>query len=141
MTTLSATAELKVRFSEADMLKIVWHGHYVDYLEDGRQAFGEKYGLGYLQVYDQGFSMPIVKLNIDYKLPLKFSEKALVETTFVDTEAAKLIFHYTIRHKETGKIIATAETIQVFVDTDGMLSLTVPAFLADWKNKWLPSKN
>lgn len=136
MSNLTAEAEVKVRFSEADMLQIVWHGHYVDYLEDGRQAFGEKYGLGYLQVYEYGFSIPIVKLNIDYKQPLRFSDTAIVETRYVNTEAAKLIFHYTIKNKATGKVIATAETIQVFVDTGGLLSLTVPEFFTEWKKKW-----
>ena len=136
MSILTAEAEVKVRFSEADMLQIVWHGHYVDYLEDGRQAFGEKYGIGYLQVYEYGFSIPIVKLNIDYKQPLRFSDTAIVETRYVSTEAAKLIFHYTIKNKATGKVIATAETIQVFVDTGGLLSLTVPDFFVEWKRKW-----
>jgi acyl-CoA thioester hydrolase len=134
---LIAETEITVRFNEADMLQIVWHGHYVNYLEDGRQAFGEKYGLGYMQVYNQGFTIPIVKLNIDYKRPLRFGEKAIVETRFVNSEAAKLIFHYTVRNKETKETIATGETIQVFVADKGELSLTIPDFFADWKKKWL----
>lgn len=134
---LIAETEITVRFNEADMLQIVWHGHYVNYLEDGRQAFGEKYGLGYMQVYEQGFTIPIVKLTIDYKRPLRFGEKAIVETRFVNSEAAKLIFHYTVRNKETKETIATGETIQVFVADKGELSLTIPDFFAEWKKKWL----
>lgn len=134
---LSAETEVRVRFSEVDSLKIVWHGHYVQYLEEGRQAFGEKYGLGYMDVYRRGFSIPIVKLNIDYKNSLKFEDHATVETKFVNTEAAKIIFHYKIRDKSTGKLIATAETIQVFVDNDGQLSLINPDFFVEWKEKWL----
>ena len=137
---LIAEAEVIVRFNEADMLQIVWHGHYVNYLEDGRQAFGEKYGLGYMQVYNQGFTIPIVKLTIDYKRPLRFGEKAIVETRFVNSEAAKLIFHYTVRNRETKETIATGETIQVFVADKGELSLTIPYFFADWKKKWLSNK-
>jgi len=90
-----------------------------------------------MQVYDQGFSIPIVKLNIDYKFPLKFGEKAVIETTYVKSDAAKLIFRYTIKSKTTGKLIATGETVQVFVDTQGILSLTVPDFFLEWKKKWL----
>ncbi len=137
MSVLSAEAEVVVRFSEVDMLTIVWHGHYVTYFEEGRQAFGEKYGLGYMQVYEQGFSIPIVKLTLEYKQPLKFGEVAVIETTYVETEAAKLIFKYVVRNKETGKQIAIGETIQVFVDTQGSLSLTVPDFFTEWKKKWL----
>ena len=137
---LIAEAEVIVRFNEADMLQIVWHGHYVNYLEDGRQAFGEKYGLGYMQVYNRGFTIPIVKLTIDYKRPLRFGEKAIVETRFVNSEAAKLIFHYIVRNRETKETIATGETIQVFVADKGELSLTIPDFFAEWKKKWLSNK-
>ena len=48
------TTEFDVRFSEADPLGIVWHGHYVRYFEDGREAFGEAYNLRYLDFYRQG---------------------------------------------------------------------------------------
>ena len=34
--------DIKVRFSEIDSLGILWHGNYVQYFEDGREAFGEK---------------------------------------------------------------------------------------------------
>jgi acyl-CoA thioester hydrolase len=134
---LISETEITVRFNEADMLQIVWHGHYVNYLEDGRQSFGKKYDLGYMQVYNQGFTIPIVKLNIDFKRPLHFGEKAIVETRFVNSEAAKLIFHYTVRNLESKETIATGETIQVFVADKGELSLTIPDFFAEWKKKWL----
>ncbi|MCH5716298.1 acyl-CoA thioesterase [Niabella hibiscisoli] len=48
MRTLSHTIEVLIRFNEADPLGIVWHGHYVRYFEDGREAFGEQYGIGYM---------------------------------------------------------------------------------------------
>ena len=47
-TTLSYVAEIPVRFSEVDSLQIVWHGHYIEYMEEAREAFGKKYGLSYL---------------------------------------------------------------------------------------------
>ena len=33
---LVTTTQTKIRFSEIDPLGIVWHGHYVKYMEDGR---------------------------------------------------------------------------------------------------------
>ncbi len=134
---LKASKEISIRFNEADMLQIVWHGHYVNYFEEGRQAFGEKYGLGYLQVYDKGFSIPIVKLNIDYKRPLKFGDIAVVEAVYIPSDAAKLIFKYTIKRKGFDEIVATGETTQVFISRTGELSLIVPEFFNDWKTKYL----
>ena len=53
--------EIEVRFHEVDSLRIVWHGNFIKYFEIGREAFGKEFGLTYMQVYDHGFFMPIVK--------------------------------------------------------------------------------
>ena len=37
---ISFTSEVRVRFTETDPLGIVWHGNYIQYFEDGREAFG-----------------------------------------------------------------------------------------------------
>ncbi|MDJ1496974.1 thioesterase family protein [Cytophagaceae bacterium DM2B3-1] len=133
---LSFETEVEVKFSEVDSLHIVWHGHYVRYFEDAREGFGKKYGLHYLEVYQKGFVMPIVKLNCDYKRPLVYGDIALVKITYVETEAAKVIFQYEIKKKDTQELIATGETIQVFLDTNRNLCITVPDFLSDWKTHY-----
>ena len=34
---LTSVVEFPVRFSEVDSMQIVWHGHYVKYMEEGRE--------------------------------------------------------------------------------------------------------
>jgi acyl-CoA thioester hydrolase len=135
ITNLRNTTEIVVRFSEVDSLSIVWHGHYVKYLEDGREGFGAEYDLSYLGVYSKGYVIPIVKLDIDYKKPLKYGDKISIETSYWDCDAAKLIFSYTLKNA-SNEIIATARTIQVFVK-EGELCLNIPDFIIEWKNKHL----
>ncbi|MBI4648623.1 MAG: acyl-CoA thioesterase [Bacteroidia bacterium] len=128
--------EVKVRFSDVDPMGIVWHGNYIKYFEDAREAFGKKYGLGYMDVYRAGILAPIVKLKIDYKKPLRYDENAVIEIKYIDSEAAIMKFEYVI-FKQPGNIIAvTGETIQAFVDTKGELFLTIPPFFEQWKRKW-----
>ena len=56
---------VKVRFSEVDSMHIVWHGRYVSYFEDGRESFGLEFpGLGYMDIYENGFTAPIVELTL-----------------------------------------------------------------------------
>ncbi len=71
---LSDLTECTVRFSEVDAMGIVWHGNFVKYMEDGRESFGRKFGLAYYDLYEQGFTVPLVKMDIDYKLQLKYGE-------------------------------------------------------------------
>ena len=129
------TSEIRVRFVETDPLGIVWHGNYIQYFEDGREAFGRHHGISYLDQKDNGFASPIVKSGSEHKLPLRYGDIATVRTVYVDSPAAKMIFRYEIFNPE-GDLVCTGETIQVFVAlATGELSLTIPDFFREWKKK------
>lgn len=130
--TVSKTVE--VRFNEVDSLRIVWHGHYITYFEDGREAFGKQHGLDYLTVEASGYTTPIVKSVCEHKLPLRYGESFRIETTFVDTPTAKLIFRYKIFNSEE-RLVCTGETVQVFLGQDDQMILNTPDFVLDWKKK------
>ncbi len=132
---LKADVQINVRFSEVDALRVVWHGNYLKYLEDGREAFGKKHGLGYLDVFEQGFYTPIVEIKIKYKKVIRYNDTVFVETRFINTEAAKIVFHYTVFCEKTQDVIATAESVQVFTTLAGELLLTNPPFYTEWKEK------
>ena len=78
---LSAEVTVNIRFSDTDAMGVVWHGNYLRFLEDAREAFGNKYGLTYLDMYHNGYFTPIVKVDIDYKSPVYYGEKAKVVAT------------------------------------------------------------
>jgi acyl-CoA thioester hydrolase len=128
--------EIPVRFNEADPLGIVWHGHYIRYFEDGREAFGNVHGLSYLDFYNRGYIVPIVNVNCDYKRSLRYGEKMIVETKYLSCEAAKIVFHYTIYNAESGVLVAKGSSVQVFLDrAHSVLQLTNPLFFEEWKRK------
>ena len=69
----------------------MWHGEYVRYFEDGREAFGREFaGLGYMDIHASGYTAPIVELQLQYKKPLRVNDTAVVETRYIATEAAKM---------------------------------------------------
>lgn len=131
---ISFTSDVRVRFTECDPLGIVWHGNYIQYFEDGREAFGRHHGISYLDQKKHNFSTPIVKSSCEHKLPLRYGDVAKIQTTYVDSAAAKMVFKYEILNPE-GKVVCTGETVQVFVELFGELSLELPKFFKDWKIK------
>lgn len=128
--------EITVRFGEVDSMAIVWHGNYIKYFEDGRESFGTKYSLGYLDVYKYNIMIPIVKVSCDYKKPLVYGDTAIIETRFVNCEAAKIQFHYSVYRKSDLELMATGSTMQVFLTPEKELLLTAPEFFIGWKKKW-----
>ncbi len=134
--TLSGKIEITVRFNEADPLGIVWHGHYIRYFEDGREAFGKEHGIGYLDFYHQGYIIPIVSVQCDFKRSLKYGESVIVETIYVPCEAAKLKFEYRLFNAQTHQLVATGSSVQVFLDKEkSVLQLLNPPFFEAWRLK------
>lgn len=126
---------VRVRFSDVDSMGVVWHGHYIRYFEDGREDFGNRYNINYLDFHSRGYLIPIVKIECDYKRPLFYGDTAIVETRFVDNEAAKIRYEYTIFNERTNEIAATGFSIQVFLNLNHELLLAFPPFFLEWKKK------
>ncbi|WP_378187683.1 acyl-CoA thioesterase [Aquimarina sp. W85] len=134
VTNLKNIHQVRVRFNDCDPLNIVWHGIYVTYFEEGREAFGRSENISYLDVKSNNFVTPIVNFNCDHKLPLTYGDIATIETIFVDSPAAKMIFKYNV-YNQREELVCSGETTQVFLDMNGVMSLTIPDFFMDWKRK------
>lgn len=135
---LKNTTEIAIKFSEVDSLKVVWHGHYVRYFEDGREAFGKQYNLGYLDIFEHGqLAVPLIDLQVNFKRVLEYGDSVRIETTLIDTPAAKLIFEYKIISVKHGYVACTGRSIQVFMaPATKELYITIPPFMEAWKKKW-----
>ena len=127
--------ELEIRFSEVDMMGVVWHGNYPLYLEDAREAFGEEFGLSYALYIRENVFVPIVKMDVDYKRPVRFGMRPVIRIEYVPTDAAKVIFDYKLYDKESGDVFLTARTVQVFMDRDYKLMWFSPDFYTQWKRQ------
>ncbi len=127
--------ELEIRFSEVDMMGVVWHGNYPLYLEDAREAFGAEFGLSYALYIKENVFVPIVKMDMDYKRPVRFGMRPVIRIEYVPTDAAKVIFDYKLYDKESGDVFLTARTVQVFMDRDYKLMWFSPDFYTQWKQQ------
>jgi acyl-CoA thioester hydrolase len=132
---LKASKTIDIRFSEVDSMGVVWHGSYTLYFEDAREAFGEKYGLDYMTIYNNGFYAPLVELTFNYKRPLRYGSKARVDIVYRPTEAAKIVFDYEIYDEADGSLVAMGHSVQVFMDDKYQLVWDNPPFYQQWKEK------
>lgn len=135
MKKLTTTKEIEVRFSEVDSMGIVWHGAYSLYFEDAREEFGLKYDLGYKRIFAEGFYAPLVELDFSYKKPLVHGDKAIIEITYINTDAAKICFEYKVVLSKDKSLIATGNSVQVFLDDKYVLVWNNPEFYLNWKKK------
>jgi acyl-CoA thioester hydrolase len=133
MEPLRETIRVQVRFSEVDSLRIVWHGHYVQYMEDARETFGRKYHLEYMHIFNSGYLAPIVDMQLQYKQPATIDDVLSVEITYRPSPGGKLIFDYRICKESDHSLVLTATTIQLFMTREGVFEPSSPEFFNEWK--------
>jgi acyl-CoA thioester hydrolase len=116
--------QLKVRFCEVDPYQVVWHGHYISWFEVGRNELASRFGLDPVQLKAMGLMAPVVGLSCIFKLPARYGDEVMIQTTMQRSETAKLIFHYTVmRDKE---MLAEGSTTHVLTDLTGTMLYQVP---------------
>ena len=123
---LFADVDVDVRFHDVDMVGVVWHGHYLRYLENARWALMNELGYGLERMMASGVAWPIVELQTKYLSPARFGDRLRVRASLVEWEA-RLALNYLVTRPLDGVRIARARTVQVAVDArNGELQFATP---------------
>jgi acyl-CoA thioester hydrolase len=115
---------LKVRFYEVDSYQVAWHGHYIAWFEVARNELASRFGLDPMQLKEAGLMAPVVDLTCKFKLPARYNDEVIIQTSMERTETAKLIFHYTLM-RDT-EVLAEGGTTHVLTDLMGTMLYKVP---------------
>lgn len=112
---ISAEIALTIPFHDVDALEIVWHGHYVRYLELARCAALKLIDYDYQRMRESGYSWPVIDMKVRYPKPARFDQRVLVKAELVEWEN-RMLFRYEVLDAETRERLTVAETTQVAVD-------------------------
>lgn len=112
---LSYQYELEVPFFDVDSMDIVWHGHYVKYLEVARCAFLQALNYDYSVMRQQGYAWPVVQLKLKYVRPAVFGQKIVVDVFLKEYESC-LKIDYVIRDKQTQQKLTEGSTMQMVIE-------------------------
>ena len=112
---MSSYIDIKVPFYDVDSMRIVWHGHYVKYMEDARCQLLDKIGYNYQAMEDSGYLWPIVDMRLKYVASAKFASEIRVYAFLVEYET-RMKIAYEIYDILSGKVLNKSHTVQVAVD-------------------------
>jgi len=130
---------LQVRFNEVDSYNVAWHGHYVAWMEVGRNDLAGRFGLDAEQLSELGFLGPVVSLEVKYLSPARFKDEIVVRTSLRPSETATLVFLNEIVAVD-GRRLATGVTTHALTDLNGVMQFKLPAALSerlDTMKEWL----
>ena len=65
-----------------DHAGVMWHGSYLNFLEEGRIDALNKVGISYSELSQQGFEIPVISIKIKYKISFFHGEEILLMSQF-----------------------------------------------------------
>jgi len=126
----SIEIKMKAQFNDCDPMGIVWNGRYFDYFEAARSELLSKMGLSYMEIYEKGYMLPLVRNKIKYISPLKPGDEFVVKATVLEYDFF-LRLGYEIRRCSDGTVTTKGESQQMVTDRAGKPVLQMPEFIID----------
>lgn len=119
--------EIPVRFPEVDSYQIVWHGHYLQYLEVARDRLCQAGGLTPRRALEHGYTVPITRYELVLKRPARLDDVLEVTAILRPPHVARIVIDYEVRRLPERQLLASGLTEQVVLNPAGELLLGFPA--------------
>ncbi|MHA6198461.1 acyl-CoA thioesterase [Pseudomonas wadenswilerensis] len=135
---LHVDTEVLVPFFDVDSMLVVWHGHYVKYLEVARCALLDRLGHNYVQMQESGYAWPVIDLQLRYVRGATFGQRLTVRASLVEWEN-RLKINYLISDAVTGERMTRGSSVQVAVHIASReMQLASPQVMLDAVARVLP---
>ncbi|MGR3764399.1 acyl-CoA thioesterase [Rossellomorea sp. NS-SX7] len=130
---------VQVRYAETDQMGVVYHANYLVWMELGRTKLIEDLGFNYAEIEKVGILSPVVDLNISYKTPVRYGEKALVKTWVEDYDGIRITYAYEIYNGE-GQLAISGQSKHVCVKKESFRPISIRRMFPDWHEAYEKAK-
>jgi acyl-CoA thioester hydrolase len=128
---ITVSIETVVAFHDVDLAAVVWHGHYLKYLENARWALMDRIGFGLDAMRASGYGWPIVELHVKYVKASRVGDRLRVRASLTEWRN-RLVMNYLVVNALSGERVARAQTVQAAVElSSGVLQFVTPSILLD----------
>jgi acyl-CoA thioester hydrolase len=110
-----AETETQVQFFDLDPMEVVWHGHYVKYLEIVRGVLLDTIDYNYAAMKASGYFWPVVDIHLRYIAPASYGQRLKLRAEIVEWEN-RFKIAYLITDAVSGRRLSRATSTQVAVE-------------------------
>ena len=101
--------ERRIYFEDTDVGGVVYYANYLRYLEQGRTEFLRARGLLVKSLHEQGYLIPVMRLEIDYLVPAVLDDLIRVETAVLEMTNATCTLGQQVVRVSDGETLADAK--------------------------------
>ena len=106
VTPLPWTLEKRVLPQHTDYASVMWHGAYVNWLEEARVEALDAAGLRYAEMTASHIDMPVVSLKVEYGRALRHGDRIRLESVLGERAGVRWPWHS--RFLMGGRLMAEA---------------------------------
>lgn len=129
-------SSIRVRYAETDRMGYAYHGHYAEYFEIARTDWCREIGLSYREIEEKGILMPVMELNIQYRLPAFYDDILQFRVYLKELPGWRMTMEAE-SFNSAGKLTARYRAELGFVNKSTMKPVRVPAFIyQSIKDNW-----
>lgn len=97
---------------------VVWHGHYLTWLETARIECLRSNGIDFTELITMGCDLPVVDLSIKYHRAMRLGMTAIVKTRMKDIEGVRIHWDYKVESIDGEETYLTGRVTLVAVDLE-----------------------
>jgi acyl-CoA thioester hydrolase len=134
-TIFISTREIQLYYADTDMMGVIYHANYLKFFELGRTGFIEDLGYNYLSMEEAGYFAPVYEIQVTYKKPLRYGDKAFVKTWVESNDRIKSVYGYTIVNGDD-EVCAKGNSSHIIVKKDNFRPISFKKVFPEWFLKY-----
>jgi acyl-CoA thioester hydrolase len=113
---------VRVNYSETDQMGVVYHARYLVWLDVARTEHLRQCGMTYRDLEASGLRLAVSEVAIRYRQPARYDDPVRIRCWVRALASRKVEFGYAIEHAEDARLLATATTSLLALDSTMTLS-------------------
>jgi acyl-CoA thioester hydrolase len=113
---------VRVNYSETDQMGVVYHARYLVWLDVARTEHLRQCGMSYRDLEVSGLRLAVSEVAIRYRQPARYDDLVRIRCWVRELASRRVEFGYAIEHSEDERLLATATTSLLALDTTMALS-------------------
>jgi acyl-CoA thioester hydrolase len=113
---------VRVNYSETDQMGVVYHARYLVWLDIARCDYLRLAGMTYRELEQNGLRLAVSEVTIRYRQPARYDDPIRIRCWVRNVASRRVDFGYAVEHAEHARLLATASTSLLVLDTAMALS-------------------
>ena len=113
---------VRVNYSETDQMGVVYHARYLVWLDVARTEHLRQCGMSYRDLETSGLRLAVSEVAIRYRQPARYDDHVRIRCWVRALASRKVEFGYAVEHATDARLLATATTSLLALDSSMGLS-------------------